>query len=357
MSSVPGPQHVAVRPARDAGRAVARRRQRGERADAGLCPQDAVAGRRPPPAPVGSSVRVAPINREIDQYRAAAVAGRELAAAPMPTLRVGLLSAAAADLRRRRARPARSRPCSTTSPMRVQHAGDEPGFGRGAQHRAERGAGAGAAAQQHDRRHPGAARRRRDRPRRRGRERQRRDAADRDAQHAARRQRPAPPRRTPRCRISATSISTSFPQLMDIRVVVERPQRGTTSSPIPASSSSARRPSQLAFDAAGHGQRRRRFGTPTRPRARSARLTLVSPSGGTVDLIADKSIRSGKIAAYIDMRDHVLVQAQNQLDELAAAMARALSDRDRRRHGRQRRRADRLRCRYRGLLARQHASI
>ena len=47
-------------------------------------------------------------------------------------------------------------------------------------------------------------------------------------------------------------------------------------------------------------------------------LTLVSPSGGTIDLIANNSIRSGEIAAYIDMRDNVLVEAQNQLDGLAA---------------------------------------
>ena len=52
----------------------------------------------------------------------------------------------------------------------------------------------------------------------------------------------------------------------------------------------------------------------------------MSPNGSTVDLIANKSIRSGKIAAYLDMRDNVLVQAQNQLDSLAATMAQALSD-------------------------------
>jgi len=55
-------------------------------------------------------------------------------------------------------------------------------------------------------------------------------------------------------------------------------------------------------------------------------LTLVSASGNTLDLIATNSIRSGKIAAYIDMRDNVLVEAQNQLDALASTMARALSD-------------------------------
>jgi flagellar hook-associated protein 1 FlgK len=54
-------------------------------------------------------------------------------------------------------------------------------------------------------------------------------------------------------------------------------------------------------------------------------LSLVTPSGSSIDLIAGKAIKSGKIAAYLDMRDNVLVQAQNQLDSLAATMAQALS--------------------------------
>jgi flagellar hook-associated protein 1 len=56
-------------------------------------------------------------------------------------------------------------------------------------------------------------------------------------------------------------------------------------------------------------------------------LTLKGPNGGDVDLIFNRSIRSGEIAAYLEMRDQVLVEAQTQLDEIAAAMARALSDR------------------------------
>lgn len=55
-------------------------------------------------------------------------------------------------------------------------------------------------------------------------------------------------------------------------------------------------------------------------------LTLVTPTGGEVDLLMNGSIRSGEIAAYLEMRDDVLVQAQAQLDELAATMASALSD-------------------------------
>jgi flagellar hook-associated protein 1 FlgK len=55
-------------------------------------------------------------------------------------------------------------------------------------------------------------------------------------------------------------------------------------------------------------------------------LLLVAPGGGSIDLIANSSVRSGKIAAYIEMRDKVLVEAQNQLDSMAAAMSQALSD-------------------------------
>ena len=54
-------------------------------------------------------------------------------------------------------------------------------------------------------------------------------------------------------------------------------------------------------------------------------LKLIAGDGTSVDLIADKSIRSGKIAAYLDLRDNVLVQAQNQIDALAATAAQALS--------------------------------
>ena len=60
-------------------------------------------------------------------------------------------------------------------------------------------------------------------------------------------------------------------------------------------------------------------------------LVLKGPNGGDVDLIANNSIRSGEIAAYIEMRDEVLVQAQTQLDEIAAGIgARALRPHGRR---------------------------
>jgi flagellar hook-associated protein 1 FlgK len=50
-------------------------------------------------------------------------------------------------------------------------------------------------------------------------------------------------------------------------------------------------------------------------------------SGASFDLIAGGAFRSGEIAAALEMRDDILVQAQLQLDEMAAGLARAFSDR------------------------------
>ncbi|MDH8602360.1 hypothetical protein QIH38_27665, partial [Klebsiella pneumoniae] len=43
-------------------------------------------------------------------------------------------------------------------------------------------------------------------------------------------------------------------------------------------------------------------------------------------LISSGAIRSGSIAAFLELRDKTLVQAQDQVDQLAAAMASAVSD-------------------------------
>jgi flagellar hook-associated protein 1 len=55
-------------------------------------------------------------------------------------------------------------------------------------------------------------------------------------------------------------------------------------------------------------------------------ITLTSPGGTTTDLVANNAIQSGELAAYLQMRDTVLPQAQNQLDELANQMAQSLSN-------------------------------
>ena len=84
--------------------------------------------------------------------------------------------------------------------------------------------------------------------------------------------------------------------------------------------------STLAFDAQGSMTAAAQWSADLSKRTVGT-LVLKGPNGGDVDLIANNAIRSGEIAAYIEMRDEVLVQAQTQLDEIAGALARALSDR------------------------------
>ncbi len=58
-------------------------------------------------------------------------------------------------------------------------------------------------------------------------------------------------------------------------------------------------------------------------------IRALTGSGGSIDLIATKGLRSGELAAYLELRDQVLVQAQEQLDQFAAGLARAVSDEQR----------------------------
>ncbi len=55
-------------------------------------------------------------------------------------------------------------------------------------------------------------------------------------------------------------------------------------------------------------------------------LTVKLANGAVIDLIATNSISSGQIAADLTLRDKTLVQAQAQVDQMAASMASALSD-------------------------------
>ena len=157
---------------------VARRRQRGECGDAGLCAQDRWCRSTTAAGGIGVSVRVAAINRELDQYvqrqLRVETLRRELRQPARAVLSSGCRASTAC-----RARRARSRRCSTISPTALQALSTSPDSLARAQRRAQRRAGAGPAAQRHDHRHPGAAQRRRARPRGRGRARQQRDAADR----------------------------------------------------------------------------------------------------------------------------------------------------------------------------------
>lgn len=113
-------------------------------------------------------------------------------------------------------------------------------------------------------------------------------------------------------------------QLMDIRVITTDHNQISvfTNSGIQLVGTQAAR---LAFDAQGT-MTPGSVWTPDTATRTVGTLTLVTPTGGQVDLLASGAIRSGEIAAYVEMRDDVLVGAQRQLDAFAAGMASALSN-------------------------------
>jgi flagellar hook-associated protein 1 len=55
-------------------------------------------------------------------------------------------------------------------------------------------------------------------------------------------------------------------------------------------------------------------------------LTIRLANGAVVDMISTNAVQSGQIAADLTLRDKILVQAQAQVDQLAASMASGLSD-------------------------------
>ncbi len=67
----------------------------------------------------------------------------------------------------------------------------------------------------------------------------------------------------------------------------------------------------------------------TDPATRGVGTIRLSTAGGTgIDIVAGNFFRSGSIAAQIEARDKTLVEAQTQLDDLAAQLAAALGDRN-----------------------------
>jgi flagellar hook-associated protein 1 FlgK len=113
-------------------------------------------------------------------------------------------------------------------------------------------------------------------------------------------------------------------KLMDIRVVdVDARQVSVfTNSGVQLVGTKA---SQLTFDPQGTMTAGATWSADPTKRSVGT-IAVFAPNGDGVDLLAANSIRSGEIAAFVEMRDKVLVEAQAQLDALAAAMAQALSD-------------------------------
>ena len=113
-------------------------------------------------------------------------------------------------------------------------------------------------------------------------------------------------------------------KLMDIRVVTDNANQATvyTTSGLQLVGNQA---SLLSFS--GQGTLNASSLWNSNPALSGAgTLTLTFANGASVDLIATNSIGSGRIGADLKLRDSTLVQAQTQLDQLAATLASSLSD-------------------------------
>jgi flagellar hook-associated protein 1 FlgK len=118
---------------------------------------------------------------------------------------------------------------------------------------------------------------------------------------------------------------TQLSELMDIRVTTNGANQVTvfTSSGVQLVGNEA---AKLSFNAQGTVTPSTLWNSdPSKSNLGSVVVTYTN-GGGSIDLTATGGIKSGKIAAYTELRDKSLVEAQNQLDQFAASLSSALSD-------------------------------
>jgi len=115
---------------------------------------------------------------------------------------------------------------------------------------------------------------------------------------------------------------TELSQLMDIRVTFNSANQVTIFTPtgIQLVGNEA---AHLEFNAQGTVNPNTTYST-TASKSTLGAVTISYANGGSIDLTT--SIKSGKIAAYVELRDKMLVEAQTQIDQFAATMSSALSD-------------------------------
>ena len=115
---------------------------------------------------------------------------------------------------------------------------------------------------------------------------------------------------------------TQLSKLMDIRVTTDGANKVTvfTGSGVQLVGNEA---ATLTFNAQGTVTPNTTYNSNTAVSALGS-IRVTYSNGGSIDLTG--SIKSGQIAAYVELRDKTLVQAQSQLDQFAASLSSALSD-------------------------------
>lgn len=113
--------------------------------------------------------------------------------------------------------------------------------------------------------------------------------------------------------------------LMDVQVQTQRDGTATVLTGSGVTLVDHGNAASLSFDSRGTLYPQSAFGDDPASRGVGT-IVARTPGGGQIDLVATGAIRSGSIAAAIELRDTGLVQAQRQLDDLAGGLARAMSD-------------------------------
>lgn len=109
--------------------------------------------------------------------------------------------------------------------------------------------------------------------------------------------------------------------------VVERPDGSTALFTKSGNALLEGLPSELVFDERGDITAQSLYSTNETDRGVGT-IKLTGSNGYEIDLIQNDILDSGKIGAFIELRDSTLVQAQAQLDELAHGMAQAFANKD-----------------------------
>ncbi len=118
---------------------------------------------------------------------------------------------------------------------------------------------------------------------------------------------------------------TQLSQLMDVNVVNGSNNQATVYTTSGVQLVNDSQASTMTFNAQGSLNATSQWNSnPAKSSVGS--LTISLPNGANIDMIANKSITSGQIAADLNLRDNVLVQAQTQVDQLAATLSSSVSD-------------------------------
>lgn len=82
--------------------------------------------------------------------------------------------------------------------------------------------------------------------------------------------------------------------------------------------------SRFSFESAGNISPNSQFSTDDE-QTRVGKLQLTTPSGLVIDLVTQNVLQGGQLGGLITLRDRTLVEAQDQLDQIAASVAMAFS--------------------------------